>query len=98
MPYGLIVNGTLVELLDDVKYLLSPQDLMAIDYVPELVVAGTSLALPLHVQSSSMYVQSLPLYVQTLSMSMYVQPLSMPLYVQLLSLYVTASFPRVSQG
>ena len=35
------VNGTLVELLDDVKYLLSPQDLMAIDFVPELVVAGT---------------------------------------------------------
>ena len=35
------VNGSLVELLDDVKYLLSPQDLMAIDYVPELVVAGT---------------------------------------------------------
>ena len=25
MPYGLIVNGTLVSLLDDVKYLLSPQ-------------------------------------------------------------------------
>lgn len=34
------MNGTLVELLDDVKYLLSPQDLMAIDFVPELVVAG----------------------------------------------------------
>ena len=25
MPYGLIVNGSLVSLLDDVKYLLSPQ-------------------------------------------------------------------------
>ena len=37
------VNGSLVELLDDVKYLLSPQDLMAIDFVPELVVAGMYL-------------------------------------------------------
>jgi collagenase-like PrtC family protease len=38
------VNGSLVELLDDVKYLLSPQDLMAIDFVPELVVAGVSIS------------------------------------------------------
>ena len=40
MPYGLIVNGSLVSLLDDVKYLLSPQDLCAIDLVPQLITAG----------------------------------------------------------
>ena len=40
MPYGLIVNGTLKTLIDDAKYLLSPQDLMAIDLVPELIKAG----------------------------------------------------------
>jgi len=40
MPYGLIVNGSLVNLLDDVKYLLSPQDLCAIDLVPQLIAAG----------------------------------------------------------
>lgn len=40
MPYGLIVNGTLTSLRDDVSYLLSPQDLMAVDYVPELIKAG----------------------------------------------------------
>jgi len=40
MPYGMIVNGTLTELRDDVQYLLSPQDLMAVDYVPELIKAG----------------------------------------------------------
>lgn len=40
MTYGLIVNGTLTELRDDVQYLLSPQDLMAVDYVPQLIDAG----------------------------------------------------------
>ena len=40
MPYGLIVNGTLATLTDDVMYLLSPQDLMAVDYVPQLIEAG----------------------------------------------------------
>ena len=30
------------ELLEDVKYLLSPQDLMAVDLVPELILAGVS--------------------------------------------------------
>lgn len=39
MPYGLVVNGTLQD-LHDVKYLLSPQDLMALDYVPDLIEAG----------------------------------------------------------
>jgi collagenase-like PrtC family protease len=40
MPYGLIVNGTLKSLEQDVQYLLSPQDLMAVDYVPQLIEAG----------------------------------------------------------
>ena len=40
MPYQLILNGSLIELADDVKYLLSPQDLSAIDLVPELITAG----------------------------------------------------------
>lgn len=39
MPYGLIVNGTLHD-MEDLKYLLSPQDLMALDLVPELISAG----------------------------------------------------------
>ena len=39
MPYGLVVNGTLKD-LQDVQYLLSPQDLMAVDYVPQLILAG----------------------------------------------------------
>lgn len=42
MPYGLIVNGTLTKLTDDVKYLLSPQDLCAVDFVPELIRAGVT--------------------------------------------------------
>lgn len=70
MPYGLIVNGTLTGLHNDVECkianlvtsfkfrflllpglyiifvlfvdLLSPQDLMAVDYVPELIAAGVS--------------------------------------------------------
>ena len=28
MPYGLIVNGTMQSMIDDAKYLLSPQDLV----------------------------------------------------------------------
>lgn len=40
MPYGLILNGTLSRLIEDVQYLLSPQDLMALDLVPELILAG----------------------------------------------------------
>jgi putative protease len=39
MPYGLVVDGDLAE-LGDVKYLLSPQDLMAVDLVPELIESG----------------------------------------------------------
>eukprot|EP00466_Bigelowiella_natans_P012210 jgi/Bigna1/34861/e_gw1.7.7.1 len=39
MPYGLLVNGTLRD-LGDIKYLLSPQDMMAINQVPGLVKAG----------------------------------------------------------
>jgi hypothetical protein len=56
MPYLITVravNGSLVELLDDVKYLLSPQDLMAIDFVPELVVAGEYIASSLFCFSGS---------------------------------------------
>ena len=40
MPYGLIVNGTMQNMIDDAKYLLSPQDLMAVDLVPDLIRAG----------------------------------------------------------
>ncbi len=40
MPYGLIVNGTLTKLTDNIQYLLSPQDLCAVDYVPDLMKAG----------------------------------------------------------
>jgi Peptidase family U32 len=40
LPYGLVVNGTLVDLIGDVEYLLSPQDLAAIDHVEELMRAG----------------------------------------------------------
>ena len=39
LPYGLIVNGTLTD-LKDVQYLLSPQDFMAVDYVPDLIRAN----------------------------------------------------------
>jgi collagenase-like PrtC family protease len=41
MPYGLIVDGILRE-MGDVKYLLSPQDLMAVEQVPALIEAGVS--------------------------------------------------------
>ena len=36
MPYGLIINGKLKDIGKDVQYLLSPQDLCAVDLVPEL--------------------------------------------------------------
>eukprot|EP00854_Cymbomonas_tetramitiformis_P004258 gene4258-5242_t len=39
LPYGLIVDGELRE-LGDFKYLLSPQDLMAVEQVPKLLAAG----------------------------------------------------------
>ncbi|WP_421659560.1 DUF3656 domain-containing U32 family peptidase [Leptothermofonsia sp. ETS-13] len=41
MPYELIADGHLVE-LGDRKYLLSPQDLMGLDVLPDLVQAGVS--------------------------------------------------------
>eukprot|EP00887_Chlorella_sp_A99_P000141 scaffold16.g141.t1 len=41
MPYGLLVNGQLAR-LEDVQYLLSPQDLAAIDLVPQMIEAGVS--------------------------------------------------------
>ncbi|CAL8464366.1 g3901 [Coccomyxa elongata] len=41
MPYGLVVNGELRD-LGDLKYLLSPQDLMALDCIPGLIKAGVS--------------------------------------------------------
>lgn len=39
MPYGLIVDGQLKD-LQDISYLLSPQDLMALDHVGDMVAAG----------------------------------------------------------
>jgi collagenase-like PrtC family protease len=39
LPYGLVVDGQLRE-MGDVKYLLSPQDLMAVEMVPSLIEAG----------------------------------------------------------
>ena len=39
LPYGLIVNGVIEE-LGDVQYLLSTQDLAAVELVPELIQAG----------------------------------------------------------
>ncbi|KAG2432764.1 hypothetical protein HYH02_012897 [Chlamydomonas schloesseri] len=41
LPYGLLVDGVLRE-LGDVSYLLSPQDLMAVEQVPDLISAGVS--------------------------------------------------------
>jgi collagenase-like PrtC family protease len=41
LPYGLIRNGELVD-LQDMSYLLSPQDLCGIDQVEDLVRAGVS--------------------------------------------------------
>ena len=40
LPYGLVVNGKLVDLKDDVQYLLSPQDLCALPALPSLVDSG----------------------------------------------------------
>ncbi|CAK9053502.1 unnamed protein product, partial [Durusdinium trenchii] len=40
LPYGLVKDGELIDLGDAQRYLLSPQDLMALDYVPELIDAG----------------------------------------------------------
>lgn len=40
LPYGLVKDGELIDLGDAVRYLLSPQDLMALDYVPALIDAG----------------------------------------------------------
>jgi len=39
MPYELVVDGE-TQPLDEVRYLLSPQDLAAVDLIPELVAAG----------------------------------------------------------
>lgn len=41
LPYGLIVDGELRD-LQDMAYLLSPQDLCGLDQVPELMKAGVS--------------------------------------------------------
>eukprot|EP00798_Chlamydomonas_sp_ICE-L_P014799 gene14799-20854_t len=41
MPYGLLLDGQLKE-MGDMKYLLSPQDLMAVEHVPELIEAGVA--------------------------------------------------------
>uniref|UniRef100_A0A7S4VGZ5 Peptidase U32 collagenase domain-containing protein n=1 Tax=Ditylum brightwellii TaxID=49249 RepID=A0A7S4VGZ5_9STRA len=41
LPYGLIVDGELRD-LQDMTYLLSPQDLCGLDHVPALVRAGVS--------------------------------------------------------
>lgn len=41
LPYGLIVNGELRD-LQDMAYLLSPQDLCGVDMVPQLIQAGVS--------------------------------------------------------
>lgn len=40
MPYGLVVDGELRE-LGDVKYLLSPQDLMAVEHLSQLIEVHT---------------------------------------------------------
>ena len=39
LPYGLLIDGHLKD-MGDVKYLLSPQDLMAVEMVPSLIEAG----------------------------------------------------------
>jgi collagenase-like PrtC family protease len=39
LPYGLVVDGAVKE-MGDVQYLLSPQDLMAVELVPQLIEAG----------------------------------------------------------
>jgi U32 family peptidase len=40
-----ISSGSLTNMIDDAKYLLSPQDLMAVDLVPDLIKAGYMLLL-----------------------------------------------------
>jgi len=40
LPYGLVRDGELISLGDSAKYLLSPQDLMALEHVPQLINAG----------------------------------------------------------
>lgn len=44
MPYGLIVDGELKD-LGDVKYLLSPQDLMAVEQVLSTIFSFVILVL-----------------------------------------------------
>ncbi|KAK9825658.1 hypothetical protein WJX81_006317 [Elliptochloris bilobata] len=41
LPYGLVVDGQLRD-LGDIKYLLSPQDLLAVEQVPALLRAGVA--------------------------------------------------------
>lgn len=41
LPYGLLVNGKLRD-TQDMRYLLSPQDLSGLDQVPQLIQAGVS--------------------------------------------------------
>jgi len=41
LPYGLLVNGKLRD-TQDMKYLLSPQDLSGLDHIPELIRSGVS--------------------------------------------------------
>uniref|UniRef100_A0A7S2WUD7 Peptidase U32 collagenase domain-containing protein n=1 Tax=Rhizochromulina marina TaxID=1034831 RepID=A0A7S2WUD7_9STRA len=40
MPYALIVDGEIRKLIDDASYLLSPQDLMGLDRVSDMIAAG----------------------------------------------------------
>lgn len=42
LPYGLVRDGELVGLGDGARYLLSPQDLMALEHMPRLIEAGVS--------------------------------------------------------
>eukprot|EP00879_Flechtneria_rotunda_P017841 GHRR01018700.1.p1 GENE.GHRR01018700.1~~GHRR01018700.1.p1 ORF type:complete len:521 (+),score=109.15 GHRR01018700.1:527-2089(+) len=39
MPYALLVDGQIKDLAD-INYLLSPQDLMALDHIPDMIAAG----------------------------------------------------------
>jgi len=41
MPYQIICDGQLVD-LDNIQYLLSPQDLAAYDLIPALIELGIS--------------------------------------------------------
>ena len=42
LPYGLIVDGTLHSISDDLSYLLSPQDLCGLEAVPSLLKSGVT--------------------------------------------------------